>query len=1052
MPDQNPIDAAISQAPPPNPIDLAIFNAGPTKPGQTAPANPIDAAIGEQQSQQQAPRATDALSQATSIGPREPTALDRVKAIFGSKAPQGSVMANATGQTGTQGMPQLVAPEAAMTPTEQFQHPYATGALKTIGGITTPPNLLMIAGTGGLAALPGAAGSIVPRLVSAGFAASIVKNIYDRVPDVQKQVASYNAAAARGNKDAMNTQESAIKETVAELGTSGVFAALAAGHAALGGKVAGKPGAAEAAPVQGVPPELAEKIPALQQSQGTLSPEEAIKAAGMSYKVELVAGSGVHQFESPSYPGMTAALRESEITPEAVANKMRSKIQEFQPITDAEAATSRAQAAGMPAEVTGRIQQNAEALKPIVDPEKIVARGDVQSQLDQAASALQRNSDPRMQEPLKFPEQQRLAQNLGMTPEQLLSTPSGQAFSAEQVVASNAMLEASRTNVMNMALLAATGDEAYSQQFLTALAKHQEIQGVVTGRVAAEAGRALGAFRNTPTEGTIAAAVDQLSKLPPDAQLTAAQQLGKIDPNDAGAVAKFVREIIPSSTADKLHEAWLNSLLSGGISVVKTVSDGTMRALGIATRPVAAAIDVARAAATGTPRERFAGDIAADIYGMFKGTSRAMGQFADTFVHEKSLTEDVMGSGGRGAAIKGSPGKIIRTPTRLLEAITDAAKIINYSSEIHTRAYQQAIKEGLSGKEAWSRATEIAATPTPELRQVAGDYALRQTFQQQLGSIGREAQAWKDINVMKVFGPKVGVKVSMQPGRWLIPFFRTPLNILKSAAEYSPAGAISSAIKAKWGNLEGGALSDALAKNTVGTALAATLAYHAFEGNVTGAGPTNANDHKRLESSGWQAYSVKVGNRYVSFRGAEPLGTVLSTAADLAETVRSNPTSLGNGGLVNQLKNRIDRNLESAPFIGGLMKLNQIWETPGKYVRGQAASVIPTGVANIAHTLDPTIREPSSANPFLQQVQQQIESRIPGLTPNVPAVTTPEGRPLQRSASAVGGFNPYPATTAQPGLGALEASLARKEQVQRAAQARKQLIKQRVAERKTAKQ
>ena len=995
MPDQNPIDAAISQAPPPNPIDIAIFNAGPMRPsnGQAAPANPIDAAIGAQ-SQLQGSRATDALSQATSIGPRQSTALDRVRAIFGAKAPQGSVMANVTQQTGTQGMPQLIAPEVAMTPTEQSQHPYATGALKTVGGITTPPNLLMLAGTGGLRSLPGAAGTIVPRLVSAGFAASIVKGIYDRVPDVQRQVAAYNAAAARNDKDTMATEESAIKQTVAELATSGVFAALAAGHVALGGEAAVKPEAAEAVPPQGVPPELAEKIRALQQAQA--APAAIPQGLG-----------GTQQAGTPAAP-----------------------------VTDAAAATSLARAAGMPAEVTARIQQNAEALKPIVDPEKVTSRGDVQSQLDQAASTLQSNPDPRMQEPLKFPEQQRLAQNLGMTPEQLLSTPSGRAFSAEQVVAANSMLEASRTNVMNMARLAATGDEAYSQQFLTALARHQEIQDVVTGRVAAEAGRALGAFRNAPTEGTISAAVDALSKLPPDAQLTAAQQLAKIDPSDAGAMAKFTREIMPSSTADKIYEAWLNGLLSGGTGIVKATSDMTMRGLGVVSRPVSAAFDAVHSALTGEPRTRYLGDAQADLYGMLRGMPKALSQFSDTFFHEKGMGDQAMDTGARTTAIKGPLGYVVRTPTRFLEAVTDAAKLVNYSADVHAQAYRMARGEGLAGEAAWARAEEFASNPTPKMRAGAGQYAQEQTFQQKLGPIGQAVTRLRD---------------AVPGGKFLLPFVKTPANILRAAGEFSPVGLATTAIKAAGGKLEPGALADSLAKNSLGTALAATVIYHAMQGNITGSGPANPNDRKRLEAAGWQPYSLKVGNHYVSYRKIEPLGTVMSVAVDVADGIKKGTAGPGTGGLATSLLNRIKTNMEQAEFIGSVMRLNQMFEGPGRYARGLLGTVIPTGVANVARIEDTTVRSPDANASFSEQAKQQLESRIPGLTHNLPAVTTPEGKPLQRPVSAFGGFNPYPVSTGQPGLTALEASLARKEAKQGAKQARQQLIKQREVPRRATK-
>ena len=692
---------------------------------------------------------------------------------------------------------------------------------------------------------------------------------------------------------------------------------------------------------------------------------------------------------------------------------------------DAAASRTQAQLAGLPKDVADRITQNAQAMKPIADPEKIETRGDVGKQLDQAADVLTRNPDPRMQQPLTFEEQKKLADNLGMKVEDLLSTQSGQSFKPEEVVAANSLLKGSQTQVMNLARQAATGDAEYQGQFLTALARHQEIMDVVRGRVAAEAGRALGAFRVEAPERSISDAVNALSKLPKDAQLTAAQQLAKIDPNDSGAISRFTREITPASTADKIYEGWMNGLLTGSISVVKAASDLTMRGLGVLVRPTAAMIDSARSLFTGAPKERFAGEAGADLYGMYRGWSRAAGQFADTFFHESGIGEQALDSGARQQTIKGTLGKVIRTPSRLLEAITDSAKLLNYSAEIHAQAYRQAAKEGLSGAGRWSRAEELASNPTDQMRQAAANYGLEQTFQQKLGPAGQKVTELRN---------------AVPGGRYLLPFIKTPLNILKAGVEYSPVGAAKSGIKALAGR---DVSTDTLAKNAVGTAMTGALLYNALQGNITGGGPTNPKDRLRLEAQGWQPYSVKVGNKFVSFRRLEPIGTVLGATADLAEIIKNN--GFGSEGVTSSIRQKINNNIENAPFLGGLMRLNQIWENPGKYARGLVGSAIPTGVADTAKAIDPTVRNPKT-------VLEQLQSRIPGMTRNVPAVTTPEGRPLQRPASALGGFNPYPVSTGEPQLSALEEMLARKETLRNVKEARKQLIKQRVAARRAAQQ
>jgi len=59
------------------------------------------------------------------------------------------------------------------------------------------------------------------------------------------------------------------------------------------------------------------------------TPKKVIEDAGLVYKGEVSKGTGVHQFEHPDHPGKTAALKESDITPEGVKKHMDSKLKDF---------------------------------------------------------------------------------------------------------------------------------------------------------------------------------------------------------------------------------------------------------------------------------------------------------------------------------------------------------------------------------------------------------------------------------------------------------------------------------------------------------------------------------------------------------------------------------------------------------------------------------------------------------------------------------------------------------------------------------------------------
>ena len=57
--------------------------------------------------------------------------------------------------------------------------------------------------------------------------------------------------------------------------------------------------------------------------------QAALEGAGLTYKGEVMPGSGVHMFEHPDHPGQTAALKEP-FTADQAKVKMDSKLQEFQ--------------------------------------------------------------------------------------------------------------------------------------------------------------------------------------------------------------------------------------------------------------------------------------------------------------------------------------------------------------------------------------------------------------------------------------------------------------------------------------------------------------------------------------------------------------------------------------------------------------------------------------------------------------------------------------------------------------------------------------------------
>jgi hypothetical protein len=197
----------------------------------------------------------------------------------------------------------------------------------------------------------------------------------------------------------------------------------------------------------------------------------------------------------------------------------------------------------------------------------------------------------------------------------------------------------------------------------------------------------------------------------------------------------------------------------------------------------------------------------------------------------------------------------------------------------------------------------------------------------------------------------------------------------------------------------------------LGSSISAAIAYLAINGNLTGGGPTDYKKEETKRATGWQPYSVKIGDRYFSYRRFEPLGLAMGLIADAVHSNQSGDSEVVAQSKTDTAVKHVMRNLDDLPFMGTLSNLLQAIHDPiggraQSFINREAGSLIPAGLANVAETLDPTIRRPATA-------LQAIESRIPGLTSAAPPIVDITGHLVQRPTSNLGGANPFPFTTAK---------------------------------------
>jgi ADP-Ribosyltransferase in polyvalent proteins len=627
-------------------------------------------------------------------------------------------------------------------------------------------------------------------------------------------------------------------------------------------------------------------------------------------------------------------------------------------------------------EAVQRVIDNSKELQKLgLDAEQIRSREDVPKMLNSVADKIKANLDPRVGVTIGFEAQKALARDLNIDVEDLLNRKSGATANAESAIAARALLKDSATRVMNVGRIAAMGDSDYQTKFAQALAQHQAVIEAVKG-MAAEAGRALGSYRIKEADLPELKISDVFAKLSPDALTKAAQLLSKIDPNDTRQVNSFVEQIKPSSTADKVFEFYRNALLSSPKTVtVKAASEIAMMGLEATKKFVA----------SGLSKDRFA----AETWAYAKGAVQALKHTKDILSGKFDLADAPGFEGGGKQAIKGVTGKVIRFPSALIEKQTNLMYALNYFGELNAQAARAAIKEGHSGQALHARQEYLAANPTPKMMDAAHQTALHGTFQNELGKFGRSVHRAIQSDPTNI-------------SKFLFPFVRTPLNLVKASGEFSPYGLIKGLAK---GDV------DATSRGMIGSSIAAGIALLALEGHVTGGGPIDFKKKQTKEATGWQAYSLKIGNKYIAYRRFEPLGLAMGLVADAVHGIKTGDSEAVASSKADTAVAHIERNLSDLPFMYGLSSImDALKDTTGKridnFIARQAGSFIPAGVANIAEGLDRTVRHP-------QGVTETLESRTPGLTGNVPPSLDITGRPLQRPVSALGGANPFPITTAK---------------------------------------
>ncbi len=589
-------------------------------------------------------------------------------------------------------------------------------------------------------------------------------------------------------------------------------------------------------------------------------------------------------------------------------------------------------------------------------------------------------------------ELQAAAADLGMTFDDVTKRKIGQAFNAEEIYATRMIHNQTANEVFNLSTKlqkkVKAGEILEKQDiidFQHAVTKNTAVQEQLAG-MTAESGRALRQFREMgSSEGAIKARlIKDFFENAPDENTVMAQIEGIVKlADDPQKMATHIRNTHKATTLDKVQEGWINALLSAPPTHMVNIMSNSLVA---ATQP----IEYTVAAGLGALRKKGSdkitlSEVGARIYGSILGSLDGLKAGWKALKDPDSIEDPLTKiEARRSNAISGVKGKIVRIPTRLLAAEDVFFKGIGYRQELWGQALRKAKKEG----KGFNRAVEIMDDPAknfPKIHLKAQDSARILTFTNELGDISKIPQSFlKKVPIL----------------RFIAPFYRTPVNIVKYAGQRTPLGRFGS--KYKEAIKKGGAEADlARAKIITGTSTMVAAGYLASQGYITGRGGDFKENNIRRET-GWQPYSFKLGNGYYAYNRFEPVGIMFGLAADFQDIISKGLAGdLESEELGSLLLASISENLTDKTFFAGISNVIQAISDPDRYgeafINSLAGSFVPTISAYARKGEDPYVRD-------AQDIVDTIYNRIPILSEDLPIKTNVFGEPIEYPKGAAPDF------------------------------------------------
>ena len=579
----------------------------------------------------------------------------------------------------------------------------------------------------------------------------------------------------------------------------------------------------------------------------------------------------------------------------------------------------------------------------------------------------------------------------------LMARRTGDAFNAETIVAARKVYYDTTAKLMEAAKRAAAPEASDVDQFnfRKMVATHHAVQKEFMG-VRAEAGRALQAW-SIPVGGTSGENVRALEQVlnefgGSDASKSLAKRLAAAGNNlNTSQINEITTKAVQARTIDAVTEAWTLGLLTNPTTHTVNLSSNVLTGFTLGMERMGAAFVKDSPVTLREGSEYFVAMIQAQKAAMknaaeaFRTGQTGIGISKLDLPRTRATARDILDPEGKAGFIsKGIDwygGFLAKYAGGALAAGDEYSKTVLYQAQIRSLAVRDGIAQGLDGQALKEHVANVLADPPSGIRADALTFANYGTFTKELGQGGQYVQRFIAKHPM---------------ARFAVPFVRTPANIFKFTYERTPLAPISQKIRDDI-NAGGVRKAMALSKMGMGTSVLAIGTELSMDGKITGGGPSDQNARAALMRTGWQPYSIKIGDTYYSYARFEPLATVLGMSADLAEILSNYEAyDMDAQQEIDQLATAMviaaGNQVVNKTFLRGVADISEALSDPERYgpqfLQRFAGSFVPAGSAALDRAINPEMQ-------YVFNTADAIKERIPGFSSSVPARRNIWGEEIQ---------------------------------------------------------